>query len=95
MELIVKNFGPIKDAHIQTKRYNVLIGNTSTGKSVLAKLISIAYELEFYFIEDGNFAAYTKLLRKYCIDFPFSDSTKIEISLHLLIGLFRRIILRL
>lgn len=80
MELIVKNFGPIKDAHIQTKRYNVLIGNTSTGKSVLAKLISIAYELEFYFIEDGNFAAYTKLLRKYCIDFPFSDSTKIEIS---------------
>ena len=80
MELIVKNFGPIKDAHIQTKRYNVFIGNTSTGKSVLAKLISIAYELEFYFIEDGNFAAYTKLLRKYCIDFPFNDSTKIEIS---------------
>lgn len=80
MELIVKNFGPIKDAHIQTKRYNVLIGNTSTGKSVLAKLISIAYELEFYTIEDGNFEAFAKLLRKYCIDFPFSDSTQIEIS---------------
>lgn len=80
MELIVKNFGPIKDAHIQTKRYNVLIGNTSTGKSVLAKLISIAYELEFYFIEDGNFEAFLKLLKKYCIDFPFSDSTQIEIS---------------
>ena len=83
MELIVKNFGPIKDAHIQTKRYNVLIGNTSTGKSVLAKLISIAYELEFYFIEDGNFEAFLKLLKKYCIDFPFSDSTQIEISLAL------------
>jgi len=80
MELIVKNFGPIKDAHIQTKRYNVLIGNTSTGKSVLAKLISIAYEIEFYFIENGNFDAFAKLLKKYCIDFPFSDSTKIEIS---------------
>lgn len=80
MELIVKNFGPIKDAHIQTKRYNVLIGNTSTGKSVLAKLISIAYELDFYFIEDGNFDAFAKLLKKYCIDFPFSDSTQIEIS---------------
>lgn len=80
MDLIVKNFGPIKDAHIQTKRYNVLIGNTSTGKSVLAKLISIAYELEFYFIEDGNFDAFAKLLKKYCIDFPFSDSTQIEIS---------------
>ena len=80
MELIVKNFGPIKDAHIQTKRYNVLIGNTSTGKSVLAKLISIAYEIEFYFIENGNFDAFAKLLKKYCIDFPFSDSTQIEIS---------------
>ena len=80
MELIVKNFGPIKDAHIQTKRYNVLIGNTSTGKSVLAKLISIAYELEFYFIEDGNFDAFAKLLKKYCIDFPFSESCQIEIS---------------
>jgi predicted ATP-dependent endonuclease of OLD family len=80
MDLIVKNFGPIKDAHIQTKRYNVLIGNTSTGKSVLAKLISIAYELEFYFIEDGNFDAFAKLLKKYCIDFPFSESTQIEIS---------------
>lgn len=80
MELIVKNFGPIKDAHIQTKRYNVLIGNTSTGKSVLAKLISIAYEIEFYFIENGNFEAFLKLLKKYCIDFPFSDSTQIEIS---------------
>lgn len=80
MELTVKNFGPIKDAHIQTKRYNVLIGNTSTGKSVLAKLISIAYEIEFYFIENGNFDAFAKLLKKYCIDFPFSDSTQIEIS---------------
>lgn len=68
------------DAHIQTKRYNVLIGNTSTGKSVLAKLISIAYEIEFYFIENGNFEAYTKLLKKYCIDFPFRESTQIEIS---------------
>lgn len=80
MDLIVKNFGPIKDAHIQTKRYNVLIGNTSTGKSVLAKLISIAYEIEFYFIENGNFDAFAKLLKKYCIDFPFSDSTQIEMS---------------
>ncbi len=79
MELIVKNFGPVKDAHIQTKRYNVLIGNTSTGKSVLAKLISIAYEMDFYTIEDGNFEAYTKLLKKYCIDFPITSSTRIEI----------------
>ena len=48
--------------------------------SVLAKLISIVYEIDFYFIEDGNFDAFSKLLKKYCIDFPFSDSTQIEIS---------------
>ena len=81
MELIVHNFGPIKDAHIQTKRYNVLIGNTSTGKSVLAKLISIAYEYEFYVIEDGNFSAFNNLLKRYCIDFVFNKKTKIEIKL--------------
>lgn len=39
--LIVKNFGPIKEADIELNKYVVLIGDTSTGKSVLAKLIAI------------------------------------------------------
>ncbi len=40
-KLIVKNFGPIKEAEIDLTKYVVFIGDTSTGKSVLAKLISI------------------------------------------------------
>ncbi|QSW89573.1 AAA family ATPase [Flavobacterium endoglycinae] len=40
-KLIVKNFGPIKEAEINLTKYVVFIGDTSTGKSVLAKLISI------------------------------------------------------
>lgn len=40
-KLIVKNFGPIKEAEIDLTKYVVFIGDTSTGKSVLAKLIAI------------------------------------------------------
>lgn len=40
-KLIVKNFGPIKEAEIELAKYVVFIGDTSTGKSVLAKLIAI------------------------------------------------------
>ena len=80
MELIVKNFGPIKDAHVQTKRYNVLIGNTSTGKSVLAKLVSISYEFEFLGIQDGDYASFVNRLKKYNIDFDLVDSTLIDIT---------------
>ncbi|MCP2025740.1 putative ATPase [Flavobacterium sp. HSC-32F16] len=40
-KLIVKNFGPIKEAEINLTKYVVFIGDTSTGKSVLAKLIAI------------------------------------------------------
>ena len=40
-KLIVKNFGPIKEAEIDLTKYVVFIGDTSVGKSVLAKLISI------------------------------------------------------
>ena len=40
-KLIVKNFGPIKEAEIELTKYVVFIGDTSTGKSVLAKLITL------------------------------------------------------
>ena len=40
-KLIIKNFGPISDVEIELKKYIVLIGDTSTGKSVIAKLICI------------------------------------------------------
>ena len=80
MELIVKNFGPIKNAHVHTKRYNVLIGNTSTGKSVLAKLISIAYDYEFLTIKAGDFVSFYNRLKQYSIDYSFSGDTSIIIK---------------
>ena len=47
MRIVIHNFGPIKEADIETKRYTVFIGQTSTGKSVAAKLISIANAPDF------------------------------------------------
>ncbi|RZJ57255.1 MAG: hypothetical protein EOO55_03800 [Hymenobacter sp.] len=40
-QLIVKNFGPIKDATVDFKRVTVFIGPTGGGKSTLAKLSAI------------------------------------------------------
>ena len=33
--LIVKNFGAIKSAEIEIKKYNFFIGHTSSGKSMM------------------------------------------------------------
>ena len=39
--LIIKNFGPVKDAAIDLKPFLVLIGAQGTGKSTLAKVLNI------------------------------------------------------
>lgn len=41
VKLIVKNFGPIRDAELDIKKTTVLIGPQGSGKSTLAKLITI------------------------------------------------------
>lgn len=41
-QLIVKNFGPIKDATVDFKKVTVFIGPTGGGKSTLAKLAAIS-----------------------------------------------------
>ena len=43
-QLVVKNFGPIKDATVDFKRVTVFIGPTGGGKSTLAKLAAIMGE---------------------------------------------------
>ena len=81
MRIVIHNFGPIKEADIETKRYTVFIGQTSTGKSVAAKLFSIAESLDFLTLKDGEYIKFAKqLLPQYGIDFEFSDNTSIEIS---------------
>lgn len=77
-KLIVKNFGPIKEAEIDLTKYVVFIGDTSTGKSVLAKLITIFRDtfllLSLKEIENVNFK---NELKRYNIDFKLN---KAEIS---------------
>ncbi|MDF1874882.1 AAA family ATPase [Sulfurimonas sp. SAG-AH-194-I05] len=41
LNLIVKNFGVLKDINIKLNKTNVFIGDNGSGKSVLAKLITI------------------------------------------------------
>ncbi len=45
-KLIVKNFGPIKDAEIELGKVTVFIGEQASGKSVLAKLVAIFKDLD-------------------------------------------------
>ncbi|MBR4327960.1 MAG: ATP-binding protein [Bacteroidales bacterium] len=40
MKLEIKNFGPIKEGKIETKKVTVLIGNQGSGKSTVAKLLA-------------------------------------------------------
>ena len=44
--LIVKNFGPLKDIDIKLNKINLFIGENGSGKSVLAKIITIITSLE-------------------------------------------------
>ena len=79
MRIVIHNFGPIKEADIETKRYTVFIGQTSTGKSVAAKLISIANAPDFLMLTNADYDGFIKLLTKYNIDFIFNDNTEITI----------------
>ena len=63
-KLIVKNFGPLKDIEIEVREMVTFIGAQASGKSTLAKLLSI--------FEDENFRRNEKItfedeLKKYNI----------------------------
>ncbi len=50
--LIVKNFGPLKDVNIQLNKINLFIGENASGKSVLAKIITIVLDLRNHSIDE-------------------------------------------
>ena len=50
--LIVKNFGPLKDVDIELNKINLFIGENGSGKSVLAKIITIVLNLENHMIDE-------------------------------------------
>ena len=44
--LVIKNVGPIKNVNLELKRFNVLIGPQSSGKSTIAKILSTCSWIE-------------------------------------------------
>lgn len=51
-KLTVRNFGPIKDANLDIKRFMVFIGPQSSGKSTIAKLLAIFRNIEL--VREGS-----------------------------------------
>lgn len=87
-KIYVENFGPISSAEIEIKDINVFIGTTSSGKSTIAKLISVFKSDQLHFKQEwfdnsqGESSAYipqfNKLLVSYNIDFPINNNTLIR-----------------
>nr|WP_315158681.1 AAA family ATPase [uncultured Flavobacterium sp.] len=74
-KLIVKNFGPLKDIDIEVREMVTFIGAQASGKSTLAKLLSI--------FEDENFRSDVKItfedeLKKYNILSYLKEESYIE-----------------
>ncbi|NJO18619.1 MAG: AAA family ATPase [Thioploca sp.] len=72
--LIVRNFGAIHDIAIDLKDLTIFIGENGTGKSTLAKLISI-FNSDKFWINNANFSRY---LAYYQISDLLENSTFIE-----------------
>lgn len=75
--LIIKNFGPIKNAQIELKPINIFIGTTSSGKSTVAKLATIFKSGQFDVI-DNPLEQFKKLLTNYNIEYNISNDTYIS-----------------
>ena len=71
-QLIVKNFGPIKDATVDFKQVTVFIGPTGGGKSTLAKLAAVFKNNEFY---RGGQPARIQMIKNYSLIRYFNDDS--------------------
>jgi len=88
--LVVKNFGPIKDAELDLRNVNVFIGPQASGKSTLAKLYQICRApLKFCKsnttfgdgdLESEDSILFLQELKKYNIDSFLSDSSYIKFT---------------
>lgn len=72
--LIVKNFGPLKDVDIELNKINLFIGENGSGKSVLAKVVTIVLDLENHSIDEETLF---RKFQEYYIGF-FSNETIIQ-----------------
>ncbi len=67
--LIVKNFGPLKDVDIELNKINLFIGENGSGKSVLAKIVTIILDFSEF---NENYIL--KKFDEYNINYISSDS---------------------
>lgn len=88
----IRNFGPIKELHLDIKDFSILIGPQASGKSTIAKTIfffkSLNDDLVKYFIESvekndfsKSIGTYAKSIRQKYLDY-FGSSTHLD-GLHL------------
>lgn len=78
VRLRIENFGPIKNADIVVRKYNIFIGHTSSGKSVAAKLLAIFREFVSLEKKEMSFSVFVSLLIRYNINFEFGHDTELQ-----------------
>lgn len=76
--LIVRNFGPLATIDIEIKNINIFVGSAATGKSAVAKLISIFKAGVLDSKSSDALKTFSKLLGNYNIDFQIYPDTLIR-----------------
>lgn len=68
-KLIIKNFGPIKNVELELGRFNVLIGDQGTGKSTVAKLLTVIKKVlmssNIHLAVNGKAATYDQKIKDF------------------------------
>ena len=75
-KISINNFGPILNAEVLIRDINIFIGTTSSGKSTVAKLISLFKGIASK--PDIKYPQFNKLLADYNIDFSIARNTLIR-----------------
>ena len=75
--LIVKSFGPLINIAIEIKDINIYIGLNPSGKSTIAKLLSIL-KSGIFFNTNNRLETFKKLLGNHNIDFQIKEDTVIQ-----------------
>ncbi|MBI5726267.1 MAG: AAA family ATPase [Ignavibacteriales bacterium] len=74
-KIIVKNFGPIKHVELDLKDVNIFIGPTASGKSTVAKLVSILNE--WAYTGETELTKFREQLIGYNINYEINEDTQI------------------
>jgi predicted ATPase len=64
-KLIVENFGPISNVDISIRKFNILTGPQSSGKSTLSKILAIIHTYDFDVFSHSSTARKREILRNY------------------------------